>query len=272
MNNSAPIECKHFNPEDCQHFKTYCVLNKRGKCQRNRDGLDLPKEKVIAYLEDKKSKNIVIHQTHFKKNGIKLSGVRSGMNEFESVIMLSNHNKDGIEYNNIKLRFLIEGYEVAKCDGYIKKMVDENLLIDVPLYDYSGNSRYNTIKSTDRELMVLEINWVYTDPIYMGNRFGMYAIYLVEQIAKEHFDIKYITLDDHTSVDPPDNIYYKLNFNLLTWGSNNSGSYQMWKDWHKWLETHDMNSVNNDERMISIEQFESADEIVSIQKQFQIEK
>ena len=43
----------------------------------------------------------------------------------------------------------------------------------------------------------------------------------------------------------------------------------MWKDWHKLA---GMNNIVEDERMISIEEFESSDEIRAIQQNFRVEK
>jgi hypothetical protein len=138
--------------------------------------------------------------------------------------------------------------------------------------DYSGNSRYNSVNSKQKEYNVLQINWIGTDEKYKGNRFAMYAMFVVEQYAKRAYGIKYITLEDHASVEPPNNIYYKLNFNLLASDRNSDGPYQIWKDWHKWAEEQGMDNVPGDERMISIVSFESNDEIVSIQQMFEVEK
>ena len=151
-------------------------------------------------------------------------------------------------------------------------MTEENVLIGEKMRDYSGNSRYNSVNSDQVKFKVLQINWIGTNEPYQGNRFGIYAMYLVEQYAKHYYDIKYITLEDHASVEPPNNIYYKLNFNLLSSGKNSDGPYQMWKNWHHWTDEHGMDNVPGDERMISTDSFESGDEIQAIQQMFELEK
>lgn len=264
MDLSIPIECKHLDAEDCEQFKTYCTKNKKGKCQRNRNGLDLPLEEVLSYLKEKHTKGKTYEQIHIKKGGIKIDGIKTSIEKFDSRLSINK--------NSIVLHFFLGDDQVLFLNGYIKKMTDENVNIDVKMRNYSGNSRFNSVNSSQTEHNVLQINWIGTTDEYKGNRFGIYAMYLVEQYAKEVYNIKYITLDDHTSVDPPNNIYYKLNFNLLASGSNNSGSFQMWKDWHKWAEEYGMNNIPDDERMISVEKFESGEEIVSIQKQFELDK
>ena len=264
MSLSVPIECKYLEPEDCEQFKTYCTKTKKGKCQRSRDGLDLPREEVLSYFRVKREKGNNIEQTHIKRGGIKISGEMTHTNKFNSILTVINES--------ILLKFFLGEDEVLSLSGYIKKMTEENLAIDEKMRDYSGNSRYNSVNSHQVENNVLQINWIGTNEPYQGNRFGIYAMYLVEQYAKRMYDIKYITLDDHASVEPPNNLYYKLNFNLLAWGQNSYGSYQMWKDWHNWTAEHVMDNVPGDERMISIESFESGEEIQAIQKMFELEE
>jgi len=268
MNVSNVIQCKNLNTEDCIHFKPYCIKNKRGSCQRSKDGLDLPREKVLAYLEEKiekeKIKGKIIEQKHIKRGGIKTLGKITDIHEFKSILTVLP------EY--ILLKFFIGEQTVLELTSYIKKMTEENLVLDKKIRDYSGNSRYNSVNSHQIEHNVLQINWIGTNENFMGNRFGMYAMYLVEQYAKKYYDIKYITLEDHAGVEPPKNIYYKLNFNLLAWGQNSDGSYEMWKDWHDWAAEHGMGNVPGDERMISIQSFESNREIILIQTEFQIKK
>jgi hypothetical protein len=262
MNVSHLIECKYLKPEDCIHFNPYCIKNKRGSCQRSKDGLDLPQENVLAYLEEKRKESKSIEQTHIKKSGIKIFGEFTDINKFNSNIYERN--------DYIILKIFLKGETVLDLISYIKRMTPQNLVVNEKMRDYSDNSRYNSLKNGEVEYNVLQINWIETIDKYKGNRFGMYAMYLVEQYAKRYYDIKYITLEDHSSVDPPNNIYYKLNFNLLAWGQNSDGSYQMWKDWHKWAGEDGMGNVPGDERMISIESFESNPQIELVQKEFQI--
>ncbi len=58
----------------------------------------------------------------------------------------------------------------------------------------------------------------------------------------------------------------------MAYGSNDIGSYNMWKDWREWAAEHSMDKVPGDERMVSIEAFESSAEILSIQQKFGVEK
>jgi len=264
MNVSHLTECKHLKPEDCIHFNPYCIKNKRGSCQRSKDGLDLPQEKVLAYLEEKRKESKSTEQTHIKKSGIKISGEFTDINKFNSNLYERN--------DYIILKFFLEGETVLDLISYIKRMTPQNLLVNEKMRDYSDNSRYNSLNSGELEYNVLQINLIETIDKYKGNRFGMYAMYLVEQYAKRYYDIKYITLEDHSSFEPPNNIYYKLNFNLLAWGQNSDGSYQMWKDWHKWAAEDGMGNVPGDERMISIGSFESNHEMALVQEDFKIQK
>jgi hypothetical protein len=264
MNVSLPIECKYLDPEDCEQFKPYCTKTRRGKCQRNKDGLDLPREEVLSYLEEKRKRGKSIKQTHMKKSGIKISGEITGIIYFDSILNVSQT----VTNESILLKFFIGEDEVLYLSGYIKKMTEQNVAIDEKMRDYSGNSRFNTVNSSQKEYNVLQINSIATLDRYKGNRFGMYAMYLVEQYTKQYYNIKYITLEDHTGVEPPNNIYYKLNFNLLAWGKNSNGPYEMWTDWHKWAAEHGMGNTQNDERMISTESFESSDDIVKIKKEY----
>jgi hypothetical protein len=272
MNISIPVECKYLEPEDCEMFKPYCTKTKKGKCQRSRDGLDLPRDEVLSYLEEKRKRGTKIEQTHIKRGGIKISGVMTDVNVFNSILTVTQTGSNTIINESIVVKFFLEDNEILDLRGYIKKMTEENLAIDEKMRDYSGNSRYNSINSTQTECNVLQINWIGTNENYTGNRFAMYAMYLVEQYAKQYYGIKYITLEDHASVGPPNNIYYKLNFNLLASDRNSAGPYDIWKDWHKWTAEKGMDEVPGDERMISVEQFEANSEIRLVQEKFEIQK
>jgi hypothetical protein len=271
MSRFVPSECKYLDPQTCEDFKTYCTINKRGTCQRKRYGLDLPVEEVSAYLERRKASNIV-EQKHIKRGGIKVSGKMTDVNMFNSILSVSETVSETVTNQSIVLRFFIEEEEILALGGYIKKMTEENVAINEKMRDYSGNSRYNSVNSTQTECNVLQINWIETKEAYRGNRFSIYAMYLVEQYAKQVYDIKYITLEDHTGAEPPKNLYYNLNFNLLAYGSNDIGSYNMWKDWREWAAEHGVDKVPGDERMVSIQAFESSGEIISIQQRFEVEK
>ena len=268
MSRFVPLECKYLDPQTCEYFKPFCTKTIIGKCQRNKGGLDLPQEEVLSYLEKRKASNIV-RQRHIKRGGIKVSSEMTEVNRFNSILSVSETVSETVTNQSIALRFFIEEEEILALGGYIKKMTEENLAMDEKMRDFSSNSRYNSVTSDQVECNVLQINWIGTKEAYRGNRFSIYAMYLVEKYAKQVYHIKYITLEDHTSVEAPNNLYYKLNFNLLTWGKNSDGPYQMWKDWHKLA---GMNNIPEDERMISIEEFESSDEIQAIQQNFRVEK
>ena len=272
MDLSVPIECKNLDPEDCEHFKVYCTKTKNGKCQKSRDGLDLPREEVLSYLEEKRKRGESIEQTHIKNGGIKISDVMTDVNVFNSILTVTQTGSGAVINESILLKFFLGEDEVLSLSGYIKKMIEENLAIDEKMREYSDNSRYNSVNSRKVERNVLQINWIGTNEPYKGNRFGIYAMYLVEQYAKQVYDIKYITLDDHTGKEPPHNLYYNLNFNLLAYGSNDIGSYNMWKDWHEWAGKPGMNKVPGDERMVSTQSFESSGEIRAIQQNFRLKK
>lgn len=272
MSRFVPSECKYLDPQTCENFKPFCTKTIRGKCQRNKGGLDLPQEEVLSYLEKRKASNIV-RQTHIKRGGIKVSGKMTSVNMFNSILSVSETVSQVVTNQSIVLRFFIEEEEILALGGYIKKMIEENVAIDEKMRDYSGNSRYNSVNSTTQtECNVLQINWIGTKEAYRGNRFSIYAMYLAEQYAKHIYDIKYITLDDHTGVEPPKNLYYNLNFNLLASGSNVNGSYDIWKDWHEWLDEKNTDIVPGDDRMVSIQAFESSGEIQAIQQNFRLEK
>jgi hypothetical protein len=271
MSASVPLECRYLDPQTCEEFKTYCTKTVRGRCQRKRFGLDLPVEEVSTYLERRKASNIV-RQKHIKRAGIKVSGEITDVNMFNSILSVSETVGEKVTNQSIALKFFIEDYEILALAGYIKKMTEESVVINEKMRDYSDNSRYNSVNGRQTECNVLQINWIGTNENYRGNRFSIYAMYLVEQYAKQVYNIKYITLEDHTGVEPPNNLYYNLNFNLLAYGSNDIGSYNMWKDWREWAAEHGMDKVPGDERMVSIEAFESSGEIISIQQRFEVEK
>ena len=276
MSRFVPLECKYLDPQTCENFKPFCTKTIRGKCQRNKGGLDLPQEEVLSYLEKRKASNIV-RQKHIKRGGIKVSGKMTDVNMFNSILTVSETVSQVVTNQSVVLRFFIEEEEFLALGGYIKKMTEENLAMDEKMRDYSDNSRYNSVNSnsvnsTQTECNVLQINWIGTKEEYRGNRFSIYAMYLVEQYAKQVYHIKYITLDDHTGAEPPDNLYYNLNFNLLAYGSNDIGSYNMWKDWREWAAEHGVDKVPGDDRMVSIEAFESSGEIRAIQQRFEVEK
>ena len=266
----VPIECKYLDPQACEDFKPFCTKTIKGKCQRNKGGLDLPQEEVLSYLKKRKSSNIV-KQKHIKRGGIKVSGEMTGLNMFNSILTVSETVSQNVTNQSIVLRFFIEEEEILALGGYIKKMTEETVVINEKMRDYSDNSRYNSVTSDQVECNVLQINSIGTKEAYRGNRFSIYAMYLVEQYAKQVYDIKYITLEDHTGAEPPNNLYYNLNFNLLAYGSNDIGSYKMWKDWHEWAGEHGMDKVPGDERMVSTQSFEFSDEIQSIQQMFGVD-
>lgn len=276
MNVSHPIQCKHLKPEDCIHFNPYCIKTEKGTCQRSKDGLDLPREKVLAYLEEKRKEEKIsgkiIEQKHIKRGGIKVSGEMTSIHEFKSILTVSQNVSQAVKNETIVLKFFIGEQTILDLSSYIKTMTEENLVMDQKMHDYSGNSRFNSVNSHQVEHNVLQIHWIETNKEFKGNRFGMYAMYLVEQYAKKYNNIKYITLEDHANVDPPNNIYYKLNFNLLAWGQNSDGSYEMWKNWHDWAAEHGMDNVQGDDRMISMESFEANHEIGLVKEEFQIQR
>lgn len=259
-------ECKYLDPEDCDHFSTYCTKIKsgikKGKCQRNRiTGLDLPKDELLAYLRQKQSTGTKVIEEYnvTKSEGIKISGEITSTKDFTVIqTIIIPPESTQILNKKIEIVFMNGKDTIFTSISYIKQMSKYNLVLDTPLENYSGNSRYNDSRNFSTEVNVLQINWVGTDEKYAGNRFAVYGMYLLEQIAKKKFDIKYITLEDHTTVEPPKNLYYKLNFRLL--------SDYTWIDWHKWTTEKGMTDVPTDERMISIEDFEQSEEIKSIQK------
>ena len=260
-------ECKYLDPEDCDHFSTYCTKIKsgikKGKCQRNRiTGLDLPKDELLAYLRQKQSTGTKVIEEYnvTKSEGIKISGEITSTKDFTVIqtIIIPPVSSE-ILNTKIEITFMNGKDTIFTSTSYIKPMSQSNLVLDTPLEDYSGNSRYNNSRNLSTEVNVLQINWIgLADEKYSGNRFGIYGMYLLEQTAKKNFNIQYITLEDHTTVEPPKNLYYKLKFNLL--------NDYTWKDWHKWTAEKGMNNVPTDERMISIEDFEQSEEIKSIQK------
>ena len=46
----------------------------------------------------------------------------------------------------------------------------------------------------------------------------------------------------------------------------------MWKNWHDWAAEHGMDNVQGDDRMISMESFESNHEIRLVREEFQIQR
>ena len=110
---------------------------------------------------------------------------------------------------------------------------------------------------------ILHIMWIGSNPYYSGNRFGVLLMYLLGSYAT---GIKYITLDDDTDILPinighsgkTDNIYYLIGFKHR----GIKGSEEYWKTWYP------SNSIMGPERIISVGDFMSSREIISISKMY----
>jgi hypothetical protein len=115
----------------------------------------------------------------------------------------------------------------------------------------------------DTSIPILHIMWVSSNPYYSGNRFGLLLMYL---LVNHTTGINYITLDDDTDILPiniehtgiTDNIYYLIGFKH----KGRKGSEEYWKTWNP------SNSIEGPERIISVEDFMSSREIISISKMY----
>jgi hypothetical protein len=271
---NIPLECKYLIPEDCLAFPASCIKIKSGKrinkCQRKLGGLDLDREIVFKYLEKKKKGTVKeFINTHTKKTNLKVNTEDSDNNKFTSITKIISYIERGIDINKILIDFKIGEEQILHTEGYIKKMDPEKVILGKKMYNdsYNDNSRYTEGRNYSKDPSALHIKWVGTDEKYAGNRLGMYAIYFIEQICIKNFNIEYITLEDDTDVNPPKNLYYKLNFDLLVKGKNTNGQYDMWNDWHEWYAKNQKTSPEN-ERMVSIKKFESSPEIAAVRDMY----